>query len=173
MADNQILQAPTIENNTGSGIIVVPEGIEMLRVGLLGVVVGIGVPLLTWLLQQFLISPIFCHESTTLAVCSPSDLTTFYVSTIILGVIAIALMANWQVFRPLLIAVAAASALWGFRQFAGDTFAHAGFEFYVTSAILYALAYLLFYWLLRLKGFTLSVVLTVVAVILIRWALLG
>ncbi len=148
-----------------------PQGKELLQVSALGAAVGLLTPLVGYLLQKFAVTPLFCHQAFQ-AICSANDLTAFYVATIITGIMAIALMANWQIFRPLLVAVAAAAALWGFARYAQHTASTAGVEFYATSAALYAVSYALFYWLLRLKSFTLSVVLTVVAVIAIRWALL-
>jgi hypothetical protein len=171
MAVEAVPQIPTTEED--SNVLISPEWIDLIRVGILGLVVGVLIPALGWLLQKFLIAPIFCKEATTLAVCTSGDLTTYYIATVVLSVVAVALMANWQVFRPLLVAVAAASALWGFQRYVGDTVSHAGVEYYISSAVLYAVAFLLFYWILRLKSFALSVILTVVAVILIRLALLA
>ncbi len=171
MANDTVPPAPAIEDE--SSVLVLPEAAELVRAGLLGVGVGLLIPLLGYLLQKFIITPLLCQQTSAVAVCAPSDLTAFYVSTVIVSVMGIALMANWQIFRPLLIAAAAASALWGFRKFAGHTESQAGFEFYSTSALLYSVAYMLFYWLLRLRNFALSVALTVIAVVLIRWALLA
>lgn len=171
MAVEAVPQIPTTEED--SNVLISPEWIDLIRVGILGLAVGVLIPAFGWLLQKFLIAPIFCKEATTLAVCTPGDLTTYYIATVVLSVVAVALMANWQVFRPLLVAVAAASALWGFQRYVGDTVSHAGVEYYISSAVLYAVAFLLFYWILRLKSFALSVILTVVAVILIRLALLA
>jgi hypothetical protein len=171
MATETVPQIPTTEED--SSVLISPEWIDLIRVGILGLVVGALIPFVGWLLQKFLIMPVFCRETAALAVCNSADLTTYYIATVVLSVVAVALMANWQIFRPLLVAVAAASALWGFQRYVGDTVVHAGIEYYISSAVLYALAFLLFYWLLRLKSFALSVVLTVVTVILIRWALLS
>jgi hypothetical protein len=171
MAVEAVPQIPTTEED--SNVLISPEWIDLIRVGILGLAVGVLIPALGWLLQKFLIAPIFCKEAATLAVCTPGDLTTYYIATVVLSVVSVALMANWQVFRPLLVAVAAASALWGFQRYVGDTVSHAGVEYYISSAVLYAVAFLLFYWILRLKSFALSVILTVVAVILIRLALLA
>lgn len=164
-------QIPTTDEETNA--LIAPEWIDLLRVGILGLVVGLLIPALGWLLQKFLISPIFCREVTTLAVCTSGDLTTYYIATVVLSVVAVALMANWQIFRPLLVAVATAAALWGFQRYVGDTVSHAGVEYYISSAVLYALVFIVFYWLLRLRSFALSVTLTILAVILIRWALLA
>jgi hypothetical protein len=171
MATETVPQIPTTEEETN--VLISPEWIDLIRVGILGLAVGVLIPALGWLLQEFLIAPIFCKETSALAVCAPGDLTTYYIATVVLAVVAVALMANWQVFRPLLVVVAAVAALWGFQRYVGDMVTHAGVEYYSSSAVVYALAFLLFYWLLRLKSFALSVVLSVVAVILIRWALLA
>ena len=162
--------APTTEEQ--SNVLIIPEGVDLLRVGLLGLGVGLLIPALSWVLHTYLLSPIFCRGGAAAAICNTTDLTAYYVAAVIMGVVSVALMANWQVFRPLLIAVAAIASLWGFQRFTGNTIAHAGLEYYITSAIMFAVVYLLFYWLLRLKSFALSVILTVVAVVLIRWVLL-
>jgi hypothetical protein len=170
MAETNIPQAPTIEEQ--NSVIVVPATKDMVRVGLLGLAVGLITPFLAFVLQKFVVDPLFCRAG-GLGVCSAGDLTTYYVATIIMAVVAVALMANWQIFRPLLVAVAAAASLWGFRRYTGDVIEHSGWEYFVASGVLYAAAYILFYWLLRLKNFALSVVLSVVAVVLLRWALLA
>jgi hypothetical protein len=169
-AKDSVPVAPTTEEE--SGLLIVPESVDMIRVGLLGLIVGALIPGLTWVLQKFLVTPIFCREATSLAVCGVGDLTSYYVATVVLGIISVALMANWQIFRPLLVVIAAIAALWGLQRYAGSTIVNAGIEYYLTSAVLFALAFLLFYWLMRLRSFALSVVLSVIAVVLIRWALL-
>ncbi len=170
MAEN-VPEIPTVEDD--SNLLIAPEWIDLLRVGLLGLAVGLFIPALSWVLQKFLIVPVFCREGAALAVCSGTDLTTYYISTVVLSVVGVALLANWQVFRPLLVAIAGAAALWGLQRYLGSTVTHSGIEYYLSSGVIFALAYLLFYWVMRLKNFALSVVLAVLAVALIRWALLA
>lgn len=162
---------PTVEDAENK-VLVIPEGKELLRVALLGIIVGVAIPLLAWIMQKYFVNPIFCRE-TTVGICAAADATTYYVSTVVLAVIAIALMANWQVFRPLLIAVAAAATLWGAQRYVPDIIAKAGIEYYALSAGLYGLMYVLFYWLMRLRSFALSIILTLVAIVLLRWILLS
>lgn len=164
-------QAPTSINTDSSGVLVIPSGGEMLRVGILGALVGLFVPGFAWLLQQFFLTPVFCHGQVN-GVCAPHDLTAYYIGTVVAAVIAVALLANWQIFRPLLIAVAAAAALWGLSKYVGDVVDHGAWEYVIGSILLYAAAYLLFYWLLRLRSFAFSVILVVLAVVLVRWSLL-
>jgi hypothetical protein len=165
--------AAAVGAQQNDGPIVSPEVIEMVRVGVLGLLVGLLVPFAAWLLQKFMVVPVFCHQGATLTVCGGDDLTTYYIASVVVGIIAVTLMANWQVFRPLLVAAASASALWGLQRYLGDTFAHSGWEYYISSALAYGTTYLLFYWLLRFKSFALSVVTTIIAIVLIRWALLA
>jgi hypothetical protein len=164
-------EIPTVDDD--SNMLIAPEWIDLLRVGILGLAVGLLIPALSWVLQKFLIAPVFCREGATLAVCGGGDLTTYYVATVVMSVVAIALMANWQIFRPLLVAVATAAALWGLQRYMGSTVAHSGVEYYLSSGVTFALTFLLFYWVMRLKSFAFSVVLAVIAVALIRWALLA
>src|SRR6266550_780442 len=172
MAEKTVPQAPVVID-TESRAVIEPTGVEVLRVGLLGALVGLFVPLLSWLIGKFFIQPVFCHSGDSLGLCSSGNLTPYYVATVIVTVVAVALLANWQVFRPLLIAVAAAAALWGLRKYLNDVANSNWVEYYGSSVLLYAVMYLLFYWLLRLRSFAVSVILTVVAVILVRWALLS
>lgn len=167
----EAIAVPAIDDSDNK-VLVIPEGKELLRVALLGVVVGVVTPLLAWLMQKYFVNPIFCRE-TTVGICSAADATTYYVSTVVLAVVAIALMANWQIFRPLLIALAAAATLWGMQRYVGDVIARSGWEYYAASAGLYALTYVLFYWLMRLRSFVLSIILTVIAVVALRWLLLS
>lgn len=167
---DDILPAQPSENNSA---IIMPEKIEMLKVGLLGTVSGVVVPFIAWLVQKFLLAPIFCRAAASSGVCSPNDMTAYYIAVVIVAAIVVSQMANWQVFRPLLVVAATASALWGLQGFTMDTIAHAGWEYYMSSALIYAAALLLFYWLLRLRSFAGSVILSVIAVVLIRWALLA
>ena len=162
---------PTVED-TDNKVLVVPEGKELLRVAVLGIIVGITIPLFAWLMQKYFVNPIFCRQ-TAVDICAAADATTYYVSTVVMAVIAIALMANWQVFRPLLIAVAAAATLWGAQRYVPEVVAKSGIEYYALSAGLYGMLYVLFYWLMRLRSFALSILLTVFAVVVLRWILLS
>lgn len=146
---------------------------ELLKVLLLGIAVGLLVPLLSFLLEKFFIEPVFCRSADSFGVCATGGLTAYYIATALASVLAIVLLANWQVFRPLLIVVGAAAALWGLKKYSGDMAGASGVEYYLFSAVIFALAYLLFYWVMRIRTFLLSVLLAVGLVIVIRLALIG
>ena len=83
---------------------------ELLKVLLLGIAVGLLVPLLSFLLEKFFIEPVFCRSADSFGVCATGGLTAYYIATALVSVLAIVLLANWQVFRPLLIVVGVAAA---------------------------------------------------------------
>lgn len=146
---------------------------EVLKVLLLGLAVGLLVPLLSFLLERFFIEPVFCRSADSFGVCATGGLTAYYIATALVSVLAIVLLANWQVFRPLLIVVGVAASLWGLKKYSGDVASASGLEFYLFSAVIFALAYLLFYWVMRIRTFVISVILAVGLVIAIRLALIG
>jgi len=169
-----INQAPEIaaEGFDDSSVILPPTRKELIKVIALGAVIGLLIPLISFLIERFFIEPVFCRSADSFGVCSTGGLTAYYAATVILSIVGVVLLANWQVFRPLLIAVAAAAALWGFKKYTGELSIHSVMEYYITSMLLFAVVYILFYWTMRIRNFAISVIVAVVLVALIRWALL-
>ena len=147
--------------------------VEGVKIAALGLIVGILVPLLSFLATQYFIQPVFCHATNTYGVCNNAGLTAYYISTVLISALATIILVNWQVFRPLLIAVAAAAALWGLQQAIGELARQSWLEYGLLSAITFMFTYLLFYWLMRVRSFVASVLLSVLAVVLLRWLLLA
>lgn len=144
---------------------------EVIKITILGIILGLLIPLASFLIEQFFIKPVFCSSPDAFGVCATGGMTAYYITTVLFSVLAIVMMANWNVFRPVLIAVAAAAALWGFKKVAGELSVDSFIEYYLYSSVLFAVVYLLFYWILRIHLFAISVVTAVIAVVLIRWAL--
>lgn len=146
---------------------------EVIKVVSLGAAVGVLAPFVAFLIERFFITPVFCSSAEAFEVCASGGLTAAYAATVILSIIALILLANWQVFRPLLIVVASAAALWGFKKFTTKLSIESGVEYYVYSMLIIAMSYALFYWVMRLKSFITSVIVTVLLVVLIRWVLIA
>lgn len=146
---------------------------EVIKVALLGVAVGLLIPFIGFLIERFFILPVFCSSPDSFGVCASGGLTAYYVSTVIVTLAAVVALARWQVFRPLLIAIAAGAALWGLKKYIGDLSIVSGVEYYIFSALLFGVAYLLFYWIMRLRLFVMSVVLAVVLVTVLRFVLIA
>lgn len=135
----------------------------------LGLAAGALVVLLGEALQRFFINPVFCGNAASGSTCGPDGVIGFYVSTVIVAILSVVALVRFGIFRPLLIAVGAAVALWGIKSYmTGLSLLEYGFW----VAVLYALTYVLLYWLLRARHFVLSLVLVVIAVVALRLVLL-
>lgn len=146
---------------------------EILKLAVLGALIGLLIPFVGYLLEHFFIAPVFCTAGDALGLCTNAGSVGYYTASVIFGAISIVVLANWQVFRPLVIAVAAIAALWGFKRYVQDIVGSSGLEYYLFSVVLYAAAYLLFYWIMRIRRFALSLILTIAIVLLLRWALVA
>ncbi len=150
---------------------VAAESGEMIRVILTGLLAGLAVLLLGALLAQGLLKPVFCSTSVTGICTDGGTVTGFHTAAIVIGLVVVALFASWGIFRPLPLVVAVTVSLWAYQsQFA--TLANNGrIEFYLLFALLSALCYSLFYWLMRLRNFPVSIILGLLATVGIYWAL--
>jgi hypothetical protein len=150
------------------------DRMEIMRVGLVGLLVGLVVPLLGVAITNGLIGPIFCHANTnTFNICSSGGVVGYHTAAVIVALAVVALFANWGVFRPLPLVLAATIAMWGFKKFVDPLTSGSWMEYCAFSIILTSLCYLLFYWLLRLRNFPLSIILTIIATVLVCWALVA
>jgi hypothetical protein len=149
------------------------DRMEVMRVGLIGLVVGLAVPLLGLAIANGLIAPIFCNANQDFSICSSGGVVAYHSAAIVVALAVVALFANWGVFRPLPLVVAATISLWGFKKFLEPLASNSWFEYYALSMLLTAVIYLLFYWLLRLRNFPLSILLAAGATALVCWTLVA
>lgn len=146
---------------------------EVLKVVILGVVVGIAVPLLSLLLENYFIKPVFCNGGDGFNICASGGVVANHIAAIIVAFAAFAVLMHWAVYRALLLVIAATVAMWGIKKYADPLTVGSWIEYYLFSALLYALAYTLFYWILRLRNFVVSIIITIVAVIAAAWAMVA
>lgn len=173
MASANELPEANITDLDDQSLFLRPARGEMLRVMILGALIGLLIPFIGFLLEKFFIGPVFCSAGSGTGMCTNAANIGYYAASVVFGGLTVVVLANWQVFRPLVIAAAAIAALWGFRRYVQDLVGGNGLEYYLLSTVLYAAAYLLFYWLMRIRQFAVSLVLAVVIVVLVRWALLA
>jgi hypothetical protein len=145
---------------------------EAVQVALTGVAVGILIPLIGLILSQLVLKPLFCQNADG-AACGSTEMIGYYVSTVLVTGIAIPVLANWGVFRGLIVAISSAIALWGLQGHVTSLATGNFFEYLLFSAILFGAAYVLFYWLMRLRNFGWGLVLALVVVLAIRWVLIN
>lgn len=140
------------------------------RVLLVGLGVGVLVVLLSELIARYFIDPIFCRSTDAFTVCANGGMVAFNVSLVIVSMAAVAVLAKLGVFRPLLVAIGPAASLWGIKAYmSGMSWLEYGFWF----VALCALTYSLFYWLMRVSNFVVSLIVLVVAIVVIRLTLIA
>lgn len=148
------------------------ERTEVTRVVILGVLLGVLTPLLGMLISNYFIAPIFCRAD-NFSLCATGGIIGYNSALVILSLLAVALLNNWGIFRPLIVALGVAVSLWGFKEYVDPLTSGNWVEFYVFSAFLFAVVYVLFYWLMRLRNFAFSLGLAIVTMVLIRWVLVS
>jgi hypothetical protein len=131
--------------------------------------IGIGVGILGWLLtfafRNYIIEPVFCRSADTFAVCNNGSSVAWAAGYIIAAIVSIVALIRANVYRPLLVVLAALISLWGLGAWTDPMLWY--WEL-LWSAVLFALAYALFAWLASLERFALTIALTIILVIAIR-----
>ena len=173
MAAQEIPTISTVDETNTDAIFFRPTRSEFIRVVALGLIVGLLVPVLSMIFERFFIEPVFCRGGDGLNVCSNASSIAYYTATSLMTVIAVIVLASWQVFRPLLLAAAAAVALWGLGRYLDTLLGARPVEYYLFSAVLFTTAYALFYWTMRIRNFVASAILATVLAVLIRWLLVA
>jgi len=115
-------------------------------IALLGALLGLGFWLLSTLLNQLIIQPIFCQSTTGAATCLKSLSMSGDIATILIATVGIMLMINLKMVRPLIISVSSAAVLWGLSVWTSGL---GWIEAIIWSILLYTVAYVLFSWIAR------------------------
>jgi hypothetical protein len=135
------------------------------------VITGAIVGLLSWglalLLDTYVFKTLFCHSMMTTQ-CQDAPQYAAMTASLLAAAIGIFALVKLQVFRPLLVGLASVIGLWGLMN-AMTTLS------WQTSMLLFvglfAVSYLLFAWVARLRSFGLSVIIMVVLVVAVRFVL--
>lgn len=135
--------------------------------------VGIGViaGLLCWglmgLLDTYVFKALFCQAAMN-EQCASSQQYASVAANILSTGIAVFALVKLQVFRPLLVGLSAIVSLWSIWA----TLALVPWQFAaMLYALLFALAYVAFMWVARIRSFGMSLVVMVVLVVAVRFAL--
>ena len=137
---------------------------ELVRTLLTGLGVGMIVTLLAYLLEQFVFAPLLCGQNAT-GNCINVSAYSSGVAMLVGALAGLISMTTLQVYRPLLVVLAATASLWSFQVLVD------GFAWYWTlliSAILFALAYGLFAWLARIRSFVVALIVVIIMTVLVR-----
>ncbi|HSX28605.1 MAG TPA: hypothetical protein VLF60_04115 [Candidatus Saccharimonadales bacterium] len=142
--------------------------IELLRVALTGAILGLLVPLVASPISRFIIEPFFCRSENSFSFCAQGGALAFGISLIILSVGSLLVLASLRTYQPLINVLAPLATLWGLDQYVETISGSHKPQFWLISALLFGLAYALFYLLLRIRYFIASLVLIVLVVVVVR-----
>lgn len=129
-----------------------------------GVVTGLLTAGVAILMYRFVFAAVLCRSATNVD-CNQAPLYATIVAIVVGAIIGTVVLARLRVFRPLLVVLATAIALWTVHIWA------LGMAWYwglLVTALLYGLSYGLFAWVARIRSFILAIVVTVVLVVGLR-----
>lgn len=138
---------------------------DWVRIGIVGAALGVLAMAVAWLLGTYIIDPLVCRSG-TLAACGQSDVMAGNIASVIIAAVGIGLLIRLHVRRALGVALATLVAYWNLSSLVGDL---RWFEAAGWMALLYALAYLLFAHIFRIRSMLVAVVVSAIAVLVLRW----
>lgn len=136
---------------------------DLAKVILLGAIVGIAVWGLSGLFASYVFEPILCQgEATRCAVGPQYGMIT---ATVLSAIVALLGLVRFRIFRPMLVVLAATLSLWGLTELTQPL---AWYWAALASTTLYALAYGVFVWAVRVRAFWLALVLVIALIMAVR-----
>lgn len=136
----------------------------LVQVALFGAGLGVVSWLLTLLVRQIIFVPLFCGDPAN-SLCVGATGSAGVLALIVTAIIGLLGLVRLGVYRPLLVALAAAVSLWGIAVWTGSM---VWYEAVAWTIILYALTYVVFTWLVRPRAFGFAAGAVIVVVILSR-----
>lgn len=137
----------------------------VIQVALLGAVLGVAAWLLAAVIRHVIFEPLFCGDAAN-SMCVGASSNAGILALIVVSVAGLMGLIRLGAYRPLLIVIAAAVSLWGLAGWVNGLF---WLEAILWSALLFALTYVVFLWLARIRPFVIAVIVIVLAVVLARW----
>ena len=134
-----------------------------------GLIAGLVTVVVYYLLERYVFGSVLCRAGND-ASCASAPSYAMAVSLVVGTVVGLVGLVQARAYRPLLVVLAVAVSYWGFQDLVASQVWYYGA---LIGAVLFALSYLLFAWIARLRSFVLSVIVTVLLIVLIRIALVS
>ncbi len=128
---------------------------------LTGIVAGIVTLVLTLAIDKVVLQPAMCSGS-DVSTCAQSSQVSFHIASIIAAILAVVMLVQASVYRPLLVGVSVTISLWGIYGAFLDKIAWPIQLLLLT--VLSALAYFAFAWILRTYNLVIALVATVLLI---------
>ena len=139
---------------------------DLAMVILLGAIAGLLTWVLSWLLGNYVFTAILCGGGDTR--CASAPMYAEITATVIVAIVALVALVRLRVFRPLLVVIAATVSLWGMI---GMLSSLAWYWVMLASILLYAVAYGLFVWVVRIRLFWAALIVILLLIIAVRYVM--
>lgn len=141
----------------------------LVRVFLCGVLVGILVAVSAVVMDRYVFSAVLCRPQAA-SDCSQAPFYAMIVAMVIGAIAGVAGLVRLRIYRPLLVVLAGTLSLWGIVSLVMDMH---WVLVVLVMGLLFGLVYALYAWVSRLRSFVLAAVVAVVAIVVIRLALVA
>lgn len=140
------------------------DGRGIAKIAIIGAVLGVVAWGLALLLEKFILRAMFCGNESASA-CVNVDAYAGNIAAVVVAIIGVVALVRAGVFRPLLIVLGSTISLWGLAAWLSPlTFV----EQALWSALLFALAYVLYAWIARIRHAVVVLILFVVVALATR-----
>jgi hypothetical protein len=133
---------------------------------LLGAISGLLVWGLSFLLDTYIFHAVLCQAGS--AECSTTGQYSMITASVITAILTLLALVRVGVFRPLLVVLAVTISLWSLVE---TLWGSAWYVGAILSIVLYALAYGTYSWIARIQNFWLSLAISVLLLIAIRFVI--
>lgn len=137
---------------------------QLVQVAIVGVVIGAVEWLLTLLVRQVIMVPMFCSGTDRLGCGGATDSAAFF-ALLLGGIVGLMGLVRISVFRPLVIVLASAITLWGISGWLTGAPWYQVLGWFI---VLNGLTYATYAWLVRPRAFAPALALVIVVVVLAR-----
>ena len=141
----------------------------LIRAGAIGAGAGILTWLLSLLIRTLFIEPVFCRSTDNFGVCAQGGDIAWVSALVVVSVVAVLALVRVGIYRPLMVVLAVLIAFFGLAPWL------APLEWYwalLWHVVLFGVAYALFAWLATIEKFVVTLIVTLVAVLIIRLTIL-
>lgn len=135
------------------------------QVGLVGAALGVVTLALSWIISVFIVDPLLCRTG-TLAACGQSEVLAGNIGAVVSAIIGAGILIRLRVRRSLWVVIAVLATFWGITTLIADL---RWAEMAAWMAGLYAVGYLLFANILRIRSAFVAAIIAIIAVLVLRW----
>lgn len=136
-----------------------------LKAFVIGAIVGVVGWLLTLFFRSVVVENLFCRSTDTFSVCSNGGTIAWVAGMVIVLLASVFMLTQANIYRPLLVVIAVAVALWGVGSWFLPMTWWAGL---LWQGVVFGLAYAAFSWLAAHERFIISLVAVIVVVVVAR-----